>query len=50
MHANRDSIMKPAAAVRRYAGWPNGQCQIPADMKLHGTDSAAAGVRFMFRS
>jgi hypothetical protein len=27
MHANRDSIMKPAAAVRRYAGRPKGQCQ-----------------------
>jgi hypothetical protein len=47
MQANRDSIMKPAAAARLYAG---GARPKPVGTDLYGAGSAAVGVRFMFRS
>jgi hypothetical protein len=49
MHANRDSIMKPAAAVQGYAGQPKSQCQNPpaCDFTVRAGRPAA---RFMFRS
>jgi hypothetical protein len=50
MQANRDSTMKPAAAARRYRLLADGPRPKPVGMKLYGAGSAAAGVRFTFRS
>jgi hypothetical protein len=47
MQANRDSIMKPAAAERLYRRRAKAKT---GRHKLYGARSAAAGVRFMFRS
>jgi hypothetical protein len=50
MQANRDSIMKPAAAARRYRRLADAPRPKPVSAKLHVTGSATAGARFMFRS
>jgi hypothetical protein len=49
MQANRDSIMKPAAAARRYRGRV-GPRPKPVGADLYGAGLSAVGVRFMFRS
>jgi hypothetical protein len=50
MQANRDSIMKPAAAARRYRGRIGGPRPKPVGADLCGACLSAVGVRFMFRS
>jgi hypothetical protein len=45
MQANRDSIMKPAAAALLPAGQGRN-----VRHEIYGTGSSAVGVRFMFRS
>jgi hypothetical protein len=50
MQANRDSTMKLAAAARRYRRLAAALRPKQVGTKLYGAGSAAAGVRFMFRS
>jgi hypothetical protein len=50
MHGNRDSIMKPDAAVWRYRRLAGGAGLIPDGANLYGAISVAVGARFIFSS
>jgi hypothetical protein len=47
MQANRDSIMKPAAAAWHYRGWAKANT---GRREIYGADCSVVGMRFMFRS